>query len=52
MSTESIKKRHPKHGKKCWACGHMIYWATKLQSYRCGPGCDKCKDETSKYLQK
>ena len=40
-TTESeISKQHPKHGKTCKCCGHLIVWI-KYKGYKCF--CDQCK---------
>ena len=43
--------KHPKEGKTCRCCGHLIYWL-KGRGYRCM--CDKAvvDDSMDKYFKK
>ncbi|HUS50679.1 MAG TPA: hypothetical protein VMZ91_10970 [Candidatus Paceibacterota bacterium] len=36
-----------KKGKECKYCHHAIYYSRPLQSWRCGPGCDRAEPVTS-----
>jgi hypothetical protein len=43
MISQSNRSKASKKGKECKHCHHAIYYARRMQAWRCGPSCDRAE---------